>query len=86
MPNEIKIKAVADNHIDNPEEAIQKAITEKNTGDDFYTLGTTPRQITDLVGSLCDLTTGSGDNGTPVVLVKGYFDNYLTDIPERIRA
>ena len=86
MPNEIKIKAVADNHIDNPEEAIQKAITEKNTGDDFYTLGTTPRQITDLVGSLCDLTTGSGDKGTPVVLVKGYFDNYLTDIPERIRA
>ena len=86
MPNEIKIKAVADNHTDNPQAAIQKAIAEKNTGDDFYTLGTTPRQITDLVGSLCDLTTGSGDKGTPVVLVKGYFDNYLAGIPERVRA
>lgn len=86
MPNEIKIKAVADNNTDNPQAAIQKAIAEKNTGDDFYTLGTTPRQITDLVGSLCDLTTGSGDKGTPVVLVKGYFDNYLSGIPERVRA
>lgn len=86
MPNEIKIKAVADNNTDNPQAAIQKAIAEKNTGDDFYTLGTTPRQITDLVGSLCDLTTGSGDKGTPVVVIKGYFDNYLSGIPERVRA
>ena len=86
MPNEIKIKAVADNNTANPEEAIQKAIADKESGDDFYTLGTTPRQITDLVGSLCDLTTGSGDKGTPVVVVKGYFDNYMTGIPERLRA
>ena len=85
MPNEIKIKAVADNNQNNPEQAIKKAIAEKETGDDFYTLGTTPRQITDLVGSLCDLTTGSGDKGTPVVLIKGYFDNYTTGIPQRTR-
>ena len=83
MPNEIKIKAVADNNTNDPEKAIQKAISEKETGDDFYTLGTTPRQITDLVGSLCDLTTGSGDKGTPVVVVKGYFDNYLAGIPKQ---
>lgn len=86
MPNEIKIKAVADNHTDNPEQAIKEAIASKDSGDDFYTLGTTPRQITDLVGSLCDLTTGSGDKGTPVVLVKGYFDNYLSGVPERGRV
>lgn len=86
MPNEIKIKAVADNHTDNPEQAIKDAIATKDSGDDFYTLGTTPRQITDLVGSLCDLTTGSGDKGTPVVLVKGYFDNYLSGIPQRVRS
>lgn len=85
MPNEIKIKAVADNNKNNPEQAIKEAIKNKNTGDDFYTLGTTPRQITDLVGSLCDLTTGSGDKGTPVVVVKGYFDNYTTGIPQRTR-
>ena len=81
MPNEIKIKAVADNNQGNLEEAIKKAIDEKNKGSDNYSLGTTPRQITDLLGSLCDLTTGSGEKGTPVVLIKGYFDNYLTGIP-----
>jgi len=43
------------------------------------TLGTTPRQITDLLGSLCDLTSGSGDKGTPVILIQGYFDNYSND-------
>ncbi|MBO7243893.1 MAG: coenzyme F420-0:L-glutamate ligase [Alphaproteobacteria bacterium] len=86
MPNEIKIKAIADNHQENPEKAIQEAIQNKNENDDFYTLGTTPRQITDLVGSLCDLTTGSGEKGTPVVIVKGYFDNYLTGIPQRTRV
>ncbi|MBP8036790.1 MAG: coenzyme F420-0:L-glutamate ligase, partial [Negativicutes bacterium] len=43
------------------------------------TLGTTPRQLTDLLGSLCDLTSGSGDKGTPVILIQGYFDNYSTD-------
>lgn len=82
MPNEIKIKAVADNNKENAEEAIKKAINDKNKGDGFYSIGTTPRQITDLLGSLCDLTTGSGEKGTPVVLVKGYFDNYLTPNPE----
>lgn len=82
MPNEIKIKAVADNNTTNPEEAIKQAIAQKESGNDFYALGTTPRQITDLVGSLCDLTTGSGDKGTPVVLIKGYFDNYSTGIPQ----
>ena len=41
--------------------------------------GTTPRQLTDLIGSLCDLTSGSGDKGTPIILIKGYFDNYTND-------
>ena len=82
MPNEIKIKAVADNNKSNPEEAIKKAIAEKSKNNDFYKLGTTPRQITDLLGSLCDLTTGSGDKGTPVVLIKGYFDNYTIGNPQ----
>lgn len=82
MPNEIKIKAVADNNKSNPEEAIKQAINDKDKGKGFYSIGTTPRQITDLLGSLCDLTTGSGEKETPVVLVKGYFDNYLTSTPE----
>ncbi|MBE6462811.1 MAG: F420-0--gamma-glutamyl ligase [Alphaproteobacteria bacterium] len=81
MPNEIKIKAVADNNTSAPKDAIKKAIEEKNKGNNSYALGTTPRQITDLLGSLCDLTTGSGEKGTPVVLIKGYFDNYLTENP-----
>lgn len=82
MPNEIKIKAVADNNKSNPDEAIKKAINDKNKANGFYSIGTTPRQITDLLGSLCDLTTGSGEKGTPVVYIKGYFDNYLTNAPE----
>ena len=81
MPNEVKIKAVADNNKANPEQAIVDAIANKMKGDDSYALGTTPRQITDLVGSLCDLTTGSGDKGTPVVVIKGYFDDYTTQSP-----
>ena len=81
MPNEVKIKAVADNINQNIEEAVQKAIHDKKAGNNAYSLGTTPRQITDLVGSLCDLTTGSGDKGTPVVLIKGYFDDYTKGIP-----
>lgn len=81
MPNEVKIKAVADNNSGDLEEAIKTAIEEKKKGNESYALGTTPRQITDLVGSLCDLTTGSGDKGTPVVLIKGYFDDYLKDAP-----
>ena len=82
MPNEIKIKAVADNNKSNPEEAIKQAINDKNKSNGFYSIGTTPRQITDLLGSLCDLTTGSGEKGTPVVYIKGYFDNYLTKAPK----
>ena len=59
-------------------EAISKRIKEKsdNLVGDMASQGTTPRQLTDLIGSLCDLTSGSGDKGTPVVLVQGYFDNY----------
>lgn len=81
MPNEIKIKAVADNNVDNPTEAVKKAISEKKSSDGFYSIGTTPRKITDLLGSLCDLTSGSGDKGTPVILIKGYFDNYADNNP-----
>ena len=59
-------------------EAISKSIKEKdgNLVGNMASQGTTPRQLTDLIGSLCDLTSGSGDKGTPVVLVQGYFDNY----------
>ena len=83
MPNEVKIKAVADNTNLDIETAVQNAIHDKKSGNNAYSLGTTPRQITDLVGSLCDLTTGSGDKGTPVVLIKGYFDDYTQGIPEK---
>ena len=68
------------------EEEIEKAIREKLHDKDMSTdceaeasVGTTPRKITDLLGSLCDLTSGSGDKGTPIVLVQGYFDNYATE-------
>ncbi len=81
MPKEIKIKAVADNNTQNPHQAIIDAIGNKEIEGDAYSLGTTPRKITDLVGSLCDLTSGSGDKGTPVILIKGYFDNYLAENP-----
>ncbi len=82
-PNELKLKYLADNDYkdlsgEELKEAISKKIREKDD-DLFGTMaaqGTTPRQITDLIGSLCDLTSGSGDKGTPVVLVQGYFDNY----------
>ncbi|MBP3634729.1 MAG: coenzyme F420-0:L-glutamate ligase [Oscillospiraceae bacterium] len=85
-PNELKLKYLADNDYANLsgaelKEAISKSIKEKE-GDLFGTMasqGTTPRQLTDLIGSLCDLTSGSGDKGTPVVYIQGYFDNYTTD-------
>ncbi len=82
-PNEIKLKYLADNEYkDLSGEELKKAISEsiKAKGDNLVgnmaSQGTTPRQLTDLIGSLCDLTSGSGDKGTPVVLVQGYFDNY----------
>lgn len=81
-PNEIKLKYVADNKYaflkgNELKEAIINEIKEKqnNLVGQNISLGTTPRRITDLVGSLCDLTSGSGDKGTPVVLIQGYFDN-----------
>lgn len=85
-PNEIKLKYVADNKIENlsGEEAVQgiKEIIKQKEGDlknQNISLGTTPRRITDLVGSLCDLTSGSGDKGTPIVLITGYFDNFADE-------
>ncbi len=82
-PNEVKIKYLADNDYANLsgealKDAISKSIKEKdaNLVGKMVSEGTTPRQLTDLIGSLCDLTSGSGDKGTPVVLVQGYFDNY----------
>ena len=82
-PNELKLKYLADNDFadlkgDELKAAISKSIKEKdaNLVGKMASEGTTPRQLTDLIGSLCDLTSGSGDKGTPVVLVQGYFDNY----------
>lgn len=85
-PNELKLKFLADNDFKDLKgkelkEAIEKAIKNKNGSlvGNMASQGTTPRQLTDLIGSLCDLTSGSGDKGTPIVLVQGYFDNYTTD-------
>ncbi len=82
-PNELKLKYLADNDFaDLSGEELKKAISESikakdsNLVGNMASEGTTPRQLTDLIGSLCDLTSGSGDKGTPVVLVQGYFDNY----------
>ncbi len=82
-PNEIKLKYVADNdfaHLSGEElaEALRTSIKNKDADlvGDHSSLGTTPRQFTDLLGSLCDLMSGSGDKGTPVIIIKGYFDNY----------
>lgn len=82
-PNELKLKYLADNdYADLSGEALKNAISEaikhkdKNLVGNMASQGTTPRQLTDLIGSLCDLTSGSGDKGTPIVLVQGYFDNY----------
>ena len=85
-PNEIKLKYVSDNKFANlrGEElasAIKEEIKEKDQDlkGQMVTQGTTPRRLTDLIGSLCDLTSGSGDKGTPVVYIQGYFDNYAND-------
>ena len=82
-PNELKLKYLADNDFKNLsgaalKDAISAAIQAKNGSlvGNMASQGTTPRQLTDLIGSLCDLTSGSGDKGTPVVLVQGYFDNF----------
>ncbi|RVU55123.1 coenzyme F420-0:L-glutamate ligase [Anaerosphaera multitolerans] len=85
-PNEIKIKYIADTELlnvdnDTAQKILKEKISHKDddlTGSD-ETLGTTPRKITDLLGSLCDLTSGSGDKGTPVVYVQGYFDNFANN-------
>ena len=85
-PNEIKLKYLADSAFagmehDKMTEAIKKRIKEKDIhpSSQQESMGTTPRKITDLLGSLCDLTSGSGDKGTPIVLVQGYFDNYVSE-------
>ena len=85
-PNELKLKYLADNDFadlsgDDLKEAIKGRITEKDGSlvGKMESEGTTPRQLTDLIGSLCDLTSGSGDKGTPIVYIQGYFDNYTTD-------
>lgn len=82
-PNEVKLKYLADNNFANLKgEKLKKAIQDyiKNKDDNLVgsmeSQGTTPRRLTDLIGSLCDLTSGSGDKGTPVVYIQGYFDNY----------
>ena len=85
-PNELKLKYLADNEFANLsgdalKEAIKEKIVEKdeNLVGNMASEGTTPRQLTDLIGSLCDLTSGSGDKGTPIVFIQGYFDNYTTE-------
>ncbi len=85
-PNELKLKYLADNKFrdlrgEEISEAMKKCIAEKdeNLVGDLASQGTTPRKLTDLLGSLCDLTSGSGDKGTPIVLIQGYFDNYATE-------
>ena len=87
-PNELKLKYLADKEFaDLTGEALQKAISEKIRAKDakqslvgnMVSEGTTPRNLTDLIGSLCDLTSGSGDKGTPIVYIQGYFDNYTNE-------
>lgn len=84
-PNELKLKYLADNDFkDLSGEALKEAISNRirekkdNLVGDMVSQGTTPRKLTDLIGSLCDLTSGSGDKGTPVILIQGYFDNYVS--------
>ncbi len=85
-PNELKLKYLADNEFaslsgDELKDAIKGKIQEKDDMlvGQMISEGTTPRQLTDLIGSLCDLTSGSGDKGTPIVFIQGYFDNYTTE-------
>jgi len=85
-PNELKLKYLADNDFANLsgaelKEAISNSIKSKqdNLVGNMASQGTTPRQLTDLIGSLCDLTSGSGDKGTPIILIQGYFDNFTSN-------
>ena len=85
-PNELKLKYLADNDFANLsgeelKKAIEGAIREKdgNLVGNMASQGTTPRRLTDLIGSLCDLTSGSGDKGTPIILIQGYFDNFTSN-------
>ena len=85
-PNELKLKYLADNDFadlsgDELKAAIQGRIKEKDGSlvGKMESEGTTPRQLTDLIGSLCDLTSGSGDKGTPIIHIQGYFDNYTSE-------
>ena len=85
-PNELKLKYLVDTELDDLSgdeviEAVKNKINskDKDMSGQESSLGTTPRRITDLLGSLCDLTSGSGDKGTPVVFIQGYFDNYATE-------
>ena len=85
-PNELKLKYLADNNFaslsgEALRDAIKAEITKKDSNlvGNMASEGTTPRRLTDLIGSLCDLTSGSGDKGTPIVYIQGYFDNYTTE-------
>ncbi len=82
-PNELKLKYLADNDFkDLKGEELKNAIKNEIAKKDSTTvgqMGTTPRRLTDLIGSLCDLTSGSGDKGTPIIWIQGYFDNYTTE-------
>ena len=82
-PNELKLKYLADNdYKDLSGDALKQAIKERIAEKDASVvgqMGTTPRKLTDLIGSLCDLTSGSGDKGTPIIWIQGYFDNYTTE-------
>ena len=85
-PNELKLKYISDNKLadlsgDDLVAAMKKEIAkkDKNLKGKMETQGTTPRRLTDLIGSLCDLTSGSGDKGTPIVFIQGYFDNYADE-------
>ena len=86
QPNELKLKYLADNDFASLSgEALTAAIKDSISHKDgdlkgqMSSQGTTPRRLTDLIGSLCDLTSGSGDKGTPIILIQGYFDNYAKD-------
>ena len=83
QPNELKLKYLADNDFaDLSGDALTQAVKESISHKDedlkgqMASQGTTPRRLTDLIGSLCDLTSGSGDKGTPIIFIQGYFDNF----------